>query len=181
MSSFFTLPASQRKRKRPAETNEPSVKRYVSKSTAQTKSPSAKTARVRRDESISGSESDEGAQRRTSGEEYASSGGSSESEEEDETGAERRLRLAERYLENIKGEVDEAGFDAEEIDRDLIAERLKEDAVCRFCLLSSNPRLNLLLCRLKPKVDSFDASLHISIFPKQAVANSARTPLPQLQ
>ena len=54
----------------------------------------------------------------------------SESEEEDETGAERRLRLAEQYLENIKEEVDEIGFDAEEIDRDLIAERLQEDVVC---------------------------------------------------
>jgi len=54
---------------------------------------------------------------------------SSESDDEDETGAERRLRLAERYLENIKGEVDEVGFDAEEIDRDLIAERLQEDVV----------------------------------------------------
>ena len=181
MSSFFTIPASQRKRKRPAETNAPSVKRHTSKSALQTKSPSAKTARVRRDESISGSESDEGAQRRISGDEYASSGDSSESEEEDETGAERRLRLAERYLENIKGEVDEAGFDAEEIDRDLIAERLKEDAVCRFSLLSSSPGLKLLLCRLKPKVDSFDASLRISISPKQAVASSARIPLSQLQ
>ena len=48
---------------------------------------------------------------------------------EDETAAERRLRLAEQYLENIKGEVDEAGFDAEQIDRDLIAERLQEDVV----------------------------------------------------
>ena len=50
--------------------------------------------------------------------------------DEDETAAERRLKLAERYLDNIREEVDEAGFDAEEIDRDLIAERLKEDVVC---------------------------------------------------
>ena len=56
----------------------------------------------------------------------------SESEEEDETGAERRLRIAEQYLENIKGEVDEVGFDAEEIDKDLIAERLQEDVVWRM-------------------------------------------------
>jgi len=43
------------------------------------------------------------------------------------------LRLAERYLENIRDEVavnaeNEIGFDAEQIDRDLIAERLREDA-----------------------------------------------------
>ena len=55
---------------------------------------------------------------------------SSESESGDETAAERRLRLAEQYLENVKGEVDEVGFDADEIDRDLIAERLQEDVVC---------------------------------------------------
>lgn len=52
----------------------------------------------------------------------------------EETAAERRLRLAERYLSNIRNEVeasatngDPSAFDAEEIDRDLIAERLIED------------------------------------------------------
>lgn len=55
---------------------------------------------------------------------------SSSESEEGETAAERRLKLAERYLENLKDEVDEYGFDAAEIDRDLIAERLKEDVVC---------------------------------------------------
>lgn len=80
-------------------------------------------------------------------------GSSSESDHEDETGAERRLRLAERYLENIKGEVDEAGFDATEIDRDLIAERLKEDVVriktLVQLLFSSSPAD--VRCRLKRK------------------------------
>ena len=57
-------------------------------------------------------------------------GDSSDSADEDETAAEKRLRLAERYLEELKGEVEEeAGFDARDIDRDLIAERLKEDVV----------------------------------------------------
>lgn len=65
-------------------------------------------------------------------------GSSSEEGEEgsdaEETAAERRLRLAERYLSNIRNEVeasatnaDPSAFDAEEIDRDLIAERLIED------------------------------------------------------
>ncbi|TKA73115.1 hypothetical protein B0A49_03411 [Cryomyces minteri] len=53
---------------------------------------------------------------------------SSESEYEDETAAERRVRLAESYIENIRREVvDEAGFDAADVDRDNIAARLKED------------------------------------------------------
>ncbi|KAL8695488.1 MAG: hypothetical protein Q9218_000066 [Villophora microphyllina] len=126
MSSFFTTPASQKKRKRLDASAAPSSKRQrntVDGSSA--KSTKTRPARVARDESISGSGSeDDKAPRKASDEEIASS---SESDSEDETGAQRRLRLAERYLENIKGEVETVGFDAEDIDRDLIAERLKED------------------------------------------------------
>ena len=127
MSSFFTTPASQRKRKRDEANVAPSTKRRnIAKTGA--KPPSGKPPRARRDESISsdGSE-DEAIRKRANDAEIVSE---SESEEDDETGAERRLRLAEQYLENIKGEVDEVGFDAEEIDKDLIAERLQEDVVC---------------------------------------------------
>lgn len=80
--------------------------------------------RARRDESISSSGSDDAARHSRVTEDVVSP---SESEDEDETGAERRLRLAERYLQSLKTEVDEAGFDAEEIDRNMIAERLQED------------------------------------------------------
>ena len=129
MSSFFTTPASQRKRKRDDANTAPSTKR---RNTAKTGAkPSNKNpAKARRDESISSSGSeDEAIRKRVNDAEIVSD---SESEEEDETGAERRLRLAEQYLENVKGEVDEVGFDAEEIDKDLIAERLQEDVVCRI-------------------------------------------------
>ncbi len=128
MSSFFTTPASQRKRKREDANVVPSTKR---RNTTQTgaKPPTKKPAKARRDESISSSGSEnEGIRKRLNDAETLSE---SESEEDDETGAERRLRLAEQYLENIKGEVDEVDFDAEEIDKDLIAERLQEDVVCR--------------------------------------------------
>lgn len=47
--------------------------------------------------------------------------------EEGETAAERRVRLAQRYLDNIRQEVDEVGFDAEDLDKDLVAQRLRED------------------------------------------------------
>lgn len=82
-----------------------------------------------RDESISGSDSDddEGPSGAIDAEDEGESSGT---DHEDETAAERRLRLAERYLENLREEVDEVGFDAADIDRDLIAERLKEDVVC---------------------------------------------------
>lgn len=127
MSSFFTTPASQRKRKRDDANAAPSTKRRITTKTG-AKPPSTKAAKARRDESISSSGSeDEVIRRRVNDAEAVSE---SESEEDDETGAERRLRLAEQYMEKIKGEVDEVGFDAEEIDKDLIAERLQEDVVC---------------------------------------------------
>ncbi|CAG8480050.1 3418_t:CDS:2 [Acaulospora morrowiae] len=57
---------------------------------------------------------------------------SDESEEEleiNETPAEKRRRLAKKYIETIEKELDDAGFDAADIDRDLIAERLRKDAL----------------------------------------------------
>ncbi|KAK8110530.1 component of the u3 snoRNP complex [Apiospora kogelbergensis] len=96
MSSFFTIPGAQKKRKRRPE---------------------------RDDESISGSsESEDGAF-----DEPEASEEGSDSENEGETAAEKRLRLASRYLENVKEQV-EVGFNAEDVDRDILLERrLRED------------------------------------------------------
>lgn len=126
MSSFFTIPNAQKKRKR-VDGGETPKKRLASSAKAPPKASKAAPKRPRRDESISGSEdeSEDDGPRRRQDEEYGSD--TSGSEEEGETAAERRLRLAERYLENVREEVDEIGFDAEQIDRDMIAERLKED------------------------------------------------------
>ena len=120
MSSFFTVPASQRKRKRDDRAAAPTSK----KRGVDAKKDGAKSQRPReREDSISGSDLDD--------DEIASiaSGDSDSDSDEGETAADRRLKLAERYLENVREEVDEVGFDAEQIDRDLIAERLKEDVV----------------------------------------------------
>lgn len=128
MSSFFTLPASQRKRKREDGTAAPSSKKRITAVRGTAKAETAsRSSRPKRDDSISSDDSETGGKKSRPGD-----GGhtSSESESEDETAAERRLRLAEQYLQNIRGEVDEIGFDAEEIDKDLIAERLQEDVVC---------------------------------------------------
>ncbi|EAW10215.1 rRNA processing protein RRP9 [Aspergillus clavatus NRRL 1] len=123
MSSFFTLPASQRKRKRDDRGAAPaSKKRGVD---ADGGSGAKSKSRTReRDESISGSDIDEDVE---SVELELSEEESGSESEQGETAAERRLKLAERYLENVREEVDDYGFDAAEIDRDLIAERLKED------------------------------------------------------
>jgi len=129
MSSFFTIPGAQKKRKR-APVPEPPKKRIATSkptSKAPAKAGPAPKRRTERDDSISGSDSDESDE-----DEDVSDGDESEidsdaSDHEGETAAERRLRLAERYLENVKQEVDVYGFDAEDIDRDLIAERLQED------------------------------------------------------
>ncbi|KAJ5176231.1 uncharacterized protein N7482_002108 [Penicillium canariense] len=122
MSSFFTVPASQRKRKREDRAAAPATK----KRDVNAKNDVAGGRRAReREESISGSDLDENEDEIASlesGEESASDS------DEGETAADRRLKLAERYLENVREDVEDGvGFDAAEIDRDLIAERLKED------------------------------------------------------
>lgn len=137
MSSFFSVPGAQKKRKR-ADGPEQSKKRIApSKSSKGAPARPAKPGpanagarkRAERDESISGSsDSDEGGEDDFEGVSHdGSQSDASDSDGEVETAAEKRLRLAEQYLENIKEHVDEAGFDAADIDRDLIAERLQED------------------------------------------------------
>ncbi|CAI0641433.1 putative WD repeat-containing protein [Colletotrichum fructicola] len=148
MSSFFTIPGSNKKRKRTAAPEAPK-KRIAASKTANNRAPpkaaaakgktgaakgakSAAPASKKRterdddDESISGSDSDDESIVSAGPEE---SNGSEDDDDEvpGETAAERRLRLAEQYLENVKEQVDLAGFDAAEIDRDLINERLQED------------------------------------------------------
>lgn len=125
MSSFFTLPTSQRKRKRVDDRpGKPAKRRSVRTDGSDRPTASGKVSRPRkaeRDESISGSESEaEEAQAESAEESEATSEG-------EETAADRRIRLAQRYLDNIREEVDESGFDAAEIDKDLISQRLKED------------------------------------------------------
>lgn len=133
MSSFFTIPG---KRKRQAPTSEGPKKRqatsYTSnpksrakstgtRSAASNPSTSKKQKAVEPDSSISGSDSEDD-DVSEAGELPSDSEGSAS--EEGETAAERRLRLAERYLDNVKQEVDdEYGFDAEDVDRDILAER----------------------------------------------------------
>lgn len=130
MSSFFTLPASQRKRKREDRVAAPGSKKRGVAVNGDSRGKQS-SQRQERDESISGSESedDQGSVESGLSDE---DGDTSDDSEQGETGADRRLKLAERYLDNIREEVDEVGFDAAEIDRDLIAERLKEDVVCIY-------------------------------------------------
>ncbi|KAL5121918.1 pre-rRNA processing protein [Pleosporales sp. CAS-2024a] len=121
-SSFFTTPASQRKRKRTEGASSAPRRRDADSLAIR---PSKTARRVAREESISGSESSDDGR-----EEFVDdqNGEPESSEDEGETAAEKRLRLAQRYLDNIRNEVEEdVGFDAEQIDKDLIAERLKED------------------------------------------------------
>ncbi|KAJ0419959.1 WD40-repeat-containing domain protein [Aspergillus carlsbadensis] len=122
MSSFFTLPASQRKRKREDRSGAPATKKRGVDADGDARNKNKRTRE--RDESISGSDLDEDVESVAS---VASEEESGSESDEGETAAERRLKLAERYLDNVREEVDDYGFDAAEIDRDLIAERLKED------------------------------------------------------
>ncbi|CAK4015124.1 WD40 repeat [Lecanosticta acicola] len=120
MSSFFTLPASQKKRKR---TQGDGVSRPPQRKELKT--------RTERDGSISGSEDSDDDREARTGEEYE--GSDSEDEEfANEDSAAKRIRLAEQYLANTQKEVlDDVGFDAAEVDqenlRHRMGERLKED------------------------------------------------------
>ncbi|ROT43092.1 ribosomal RNA-processing protein [Sodiomyces alkalinus F11] len=135
MSSFFTLPGANKKRKRPEASDAPKKRIAAPKTSgkgpsrgATTKGskavPPSKQKRAERDQSLSESDLDDNASIVSLSEQEEEGSGS---EVEGETAAERRLRLAERYLENVREQVDEVGFDAADIDRDLIAERLQED------------------------------------------------------
>lgn len=134
MSSFFTLPASQRKRKREDRVAAPGSKKRSVAANRGSDEESSRRKSQKDDESISGSDYEDVEEDISESE---VSGDESSESDEGETAAERRLKLAERYLENLKEQVDEAGFDAADLDRDLIAERLKEDVVCRPHLLRS--------------------------------------------
>ncbi|KAI6801834.1 WD40 repeat-like protein [Hortaea werneckii] len=131
MSSFFTLPASQKKRKRVQSSDANGTER---------KSSTKGRRREDRDESISGSEGssdeeDAGAAargRRQGGLDPDEEDEEDEEEFGDEDPAAKRVRLAEQYLANTQKEVlDDAGFDAADVDaenlRRRMGERLKED------------------------------------------------------
>ncbi|KAL9039218.1 MAG: hypothetical protein Q9214_004969 [Letrouitia sp. 1 TL-2023] len=126
MSSFFTAPASKRKRGHEDSTFQSKRKKQKSNGiTSDRKLPVKSTTRSKRDESISSDDFEDDDKSEAAGSDRPLV--SSDSEGEDETGAERRLRLARRYLETVQEEIQEHGFDAEEVDRDLIADRLRED------------------------------------------------------
>lgn len=113
MSSFFTTPASQRKRKRP-QTTAKTVSKSVSRPQAD-------------DESISGSDVSEDAQGAVENFEE-----DSEDENRIEDATSKRIRLAEQYLANTQQEaLEEVGFDAADVDQENLrrrmGERLKED------------------------------------------------------
>ncbi|KAF4552380.1 WD domain-containing protein 35 [Elsinoe fawcettii] len=120
MSSFFTTPASQRKRKRNEDgAGKPAVR-------GKTTSRPQKKPREDRDESISGSDSEGPVDQ-----DEETSHTLSDSSSDDEDAAARRTKLASRYLENTRKEILAEGFDAKDIDNELLAqrmgERLKED------------------------------------------------------
>ena len=125
MSSFFAQSTAKRKRSQPQNQRGPPPKRRRDLRPSSEKVPSRQHRSQERDESISGSDSnifESGNEDAGDQDETTSTLG-----EDSETGAERRTRLAERYLQNLKEEIDETGFDAADLDRNLIAERLKED------------------------------------------------------
>ncbi|PPQ75297.1 hypothetical protein CVT24_007520 [Panaeolus cyanescens] len=72
--------------------------------------------------------------------------GESGDEDEEETPAEKRLRLAQMYLDSIKSGLAEGEFDAADVDKEIISARLKQD------VLEHSGKVHLFVA------DSFDFS-----------------------
>ncbi|KAI1131951.1 WD40 repeat-like protein [Nemania abortiva] len=120
MSSFFSIPGAHKKRKR--DNDGPASKRPARPRPAKPKAAPKK--RVERDEEISGSDSESGL---AEDEDVEVSGSESDEDDRDETAAQKRLRLATQYLSRVREEVEATGWDAEQIDKDMIAARLEDD------------------------------------------------------
>ncbi|KAI8386987.1 WD40-repeat-containing domain protein [Blakeslea trispora] len=112
VDSFF---ASARKRKRPTKT--------TSMSGRKTNGVQSQTKNKKADSDLEDDDEDHFDANLS-----AESEAESSEEEIVETAAEKRVRLAKAYLNNIETSLDDVdGFDAADLDRDLIAERLKKD------------------------------------------------------
>ncbi|KAF2969809.1 hypothetical protein GQX73_g3735 [Xylaria multiplex] len=123
MSSFFSIPGAQKKRKRD---NDGAVGKRPARPRPTTKSQVAPKKRVERvddDDEIS-SGSDSGSQPAEDDDAFESE---SDESDNDETAAQKRLRLASEYLSRVREEVEATGWDAEQIDKDMIAARLEDD------------------------------------------------------
>ena len=122
MAKFFAEPRSQQKPKREGTgVRTPAKRKRPEKDATQGDRPAR---RPKRDESISGSESDDSGVADVAD---AVEDGGSGSELENETGAKKRLRLAEQYLEKVRHEVAEAGGEPGAVDDELLEKRLLED------------------------------------------------------
>ena len=123
MAKFFAEPKAQKKRKREGTGALGSAKRQRNEGASRKNSQQMR--KPKKDESISSGDSgdsDSGGPRDDSGVEE-----SSDSDVEPETGAEKRLRLAEQYLEKVRSEVAADGGDLANMEDELVEKRLHED------------------------------------------------------
>ena len=133
---FFAIPAGQKGTKR-LRTNgskaasRPKKKQRISSAGAHNLSKRKKDEKAApiapeeiSDEEIS---SDFGSDESGKGENRDEKEDSDEDEYVNETGADRRLRLAKQHLSNIRKEIDPSAFDAADLDKELISQRLRKD------------------------------------------------------
>ncbi len=117
MSSFFSIPGAQKKRKRG---NDGAAGKRPARPRPTTKPQAAPKKRVERDEEISsGSDSES-----EPAEEVDVSASESDEHEDGETAAQKRLRLASEYLSRVREEVEATGWDAEQIVSTLLSRRV---------------------------------------------------------
>ena len=116
MAGFFAEPKARKKRRQGGAEARGSTKRKRLNDKTPIEQP---RQREQRDESISGSDSDDSIAQDVQDE--------AASEPDDETAAEKRLRLAEQYLDKVRGEVVEEGDGGGEGPDALVERRLRED------------------------------------------------------
>ncbi|KAF7978547.1 hypothetical protein HWV62_45456 [Athelia sp. TMB] len=134
MPDAFFASTKPRKRKRSASAHDPaagSSKKFAKKDGAKPRPGAPVKKKGRADEELDSDRTDEDAGIDDMDLRHGMDEGEEGSGEEDqaETPAEKRLRLAQLYLDSVKEGLADGEFDAAEIDKELIATRLKQDVL----------------------------------------------------
>lgn len=145
---FLSDPSARKKRSR---------NNRATSTTARNSKKSKRTEEPVNDEEISGisdSDDEQGNVSYDDAKENQDDEDEEDSEEEfaQESAADKRRRLAKQYLENLKQETEDFDFDAQDLDNDIIAKRLREDVAETKGHVYRYIADNLLLSDIKPTI-----------------------------
>lgn len=134
---FAGSSGSKRKRANKGAVNGPNTKQRPIKGKGKKAAPVSAPAREDSDEVLSSEDDSEAAGALEEDEPLSSEG----EDDARETTAQKRMRLAQIYLDNLQKQHSQGpdGFDAAEIDKDYIEQRLQSDVVCSTLSLAAPP------------------------------------------